>query len=175
MRSLNALDTLWGGPERRRKNTAKAMISPGARPQDIRTPLVIFRTLVQYWGESIALDACDGEARTPCVLHLTSGGLDRPWADRTYCNPPYQDLKSWLAKAVHEARATGNRIAVLCPVRTHRKWFREAMAETSAIIYLDPLTFEGYTQAFPAPLCILFFNSDDPADPHAFQNLGGVL
>lgn len=164
----NALKSLWGdGPkdsykEEKRKNTAKSMISPGDRPQDIRTPKELLYAVAYCFGGTIALDAADSLKETPALEHYTgdlgSDGLKMPWKDRTYLNPPYKDLKDWLEKATREAGNVLHRIVVLCPVRPHRKWFRQAMREATDIVYLDPLKFEGFAQAFPAPLCLLCFN-----------------
>jgi hypothetical protein len=163
----NALKSLWGdGPkdsyaEEKRKNTAKSMISPGERPQDIRTPKALLELVAHALGGKIALDAADTLQQTPALKHYTgepgSDGLVEPWTDGTYCNPPYKDLKEWLSKACKEA-TTGSRIVVLCPVRPHRAWFRRAMREATSIVYLNPLKFEGFKQAFPAPLCLLCYN-----------------
>jgi hypothetical protein len=177
----NALKSLWGdGPkdsyaEEKRKNTAKSMISPGERPQDIRTPKALLDAVASVLGGSIALDACDTLQQTSASAHYTgeegSDGLALPWANGTYCNPPYKDLKAWLAKATVEA-TTGSSIIVLCPVRPHRAWFRRAMREASAIVYLNPLKFEGFKQAFPAPLCLLCYNVEAGESFSAWGEVG---
>lgn len=170
----NALKSLWGdGPkesyaeqkEQSRKNTAKSMISPPDidRPQDIRTPPDLIEAVIELFDGVIALDACDSLCQTKAMMHYTGpepggDGLVEPWVDRTYCNPPYKDLKFWLDKALKEAKQ-GKRIAVLCPVRPHRAWFRRAMRAATSLVYLNPLKFEGYKQAFPAPLCLLIYNT----------------
>jgi hypothetical protein len=165
----NALKSLWGdGPkdsyrEQKRKNTAKSMISPGDRPQDIRTPKDLLEAVAKCFGGTIVLDAADSLRATPAQHHYTGeemcDGLKASWMDRTFCNPPYKDLKAWLDKAVNEATDDEYKsIIVLCPVRPHRSWFREAMRECSEIVYLNPIKFEGFDQAFPAPLCLMMFN-----------------
>lgn len=56
-------------------------------------------------------------------------------------------------------------------VRTHRKWFRRAMARPNDVIWLDAsFKFVGYDQSSPAPLCILYRGDRDVAA--AFKNLG---
>jgi hypothetical protein len=85
-------------------------------------------------------------------------GLHLPWFDRTYCNPVFARLEEWLAAAVAEhVRVPGNRITMLAPVRTHRKWFRAALDHCSSIDMLDPVTFLGHDSSFPAPLWLLHF------------------
>lgn len=165
MARSNALQTLWGSgdPERdrSRKNTAKSMISPGTRPQEIYTPQIVLDVVAEVWPEGIALDPCAGpdslvQAFDEYCGGLHTDGLVAPWANRTYFNPPYKDLKAWLFKAAVES-TKGHEIIGLFPVRTHRRWWREIIFEADAISWMDPLKFKGYLQAFPAPLCLVYW------------------
>lgn len=128
----------------------------GKREQEILTPDTILTPLLEEWGE-IRMDPCAARIRSIAAISLSApdrDGLALPWVDRTYANPPYAALRVWLEKAVHEA-AHGRRIAMLCPVRTHRTWYRDALNSCSAAIELPPVTFSGYKQPFPAPLHLL--------------------
>ncbi len=98
------------------------------------------------------------------MLEWTGPGLERTWLrdGLVYCNEPYNDLQAWLAKAQHEActlsdTATG--IVLLGPVRPHRKWWRTAWNDADARAWLDPLTFGGWDQSFPAPLCLWYWGA----------------
>jgi hypothetical protein len=86
-------------------------------------------------------------------------GLSVPWVPRKYVNPPYKHLKEWLAKAVAEAHSGVPEILVLAPVRTHRPWFRIAWLHSDCVIALNSLKFLGYDQAFPAPLCLMYWGA----------------
>jgi hypothetical protein len=88
----------------------------------------------------------------------TGPGLTATWAfgGLVYVNPPYEELQAWLAKALREA-AAGVEIIVLGPVRPHRKWWRKSWNKANARMWLDPLRFVGFTQTFPAPLCLWYF------------------
>lgn len=128
------------------------------RLQETFTPPSIYEQLINVWGR-ISLDPC-GHEQSPVpaervYLYPAQDGLALPWADRTYINPPFKDLKVWLAKAVRESQF-GYRLALLAPVRTHRKWFRAAM-DTCDTIWLDPIKFWGHTNTFPAPLCLMYW------------------
>jgi hypothetical protein len=142
------------------------------RPQDILTPLVIVAFLHELWG-GIALDPCATRDPRNVVDAANKvygpwgpdflGGLDIPWMDRTYCNPPYKDLRLWLGKAIDEigkgVDSVGSpRIALLAPTRGNRTWWHRARDTTSVVVELKPLTFVGYTSAFPAPLSLLLWN-----------------
>lgn len=162
--ALKSLRAFYGASDRQKKkhdNTVKSMACPGTRPQEICTPLwLLERYVLPLWGH-IELDpcACVQLGTVPAKVRYygpprDAGGLVLPWLDRTYCNPPYKDLKAWLARAQDEA-LRGLRIVVLAPVRTHRAWFRDALCKADRVRWLDPVKFEGYDQAFPAPLCLL--------------------
>lgn len=85
-------------------------------------------------------------------------GLALPWLDRTFCNPVYAELEAWLESAVREhLREPENRITLLVPVRTHRRWFRAALEHARDVDMLDPVTFVGHTQSFPAPLWLIHY------------------
>ncbi len=157
------LRAFYGASDRqKRANTVKSMTSPGERPQSIYTPVSFIERYIPW---PIALDPCAAHDSPVSALAevkyygpgYDAGGLVLPWLDRTYVNPPYKDLKLWLARAYDQAVHTGGRIAVLAPVRTHRAWFRAAMHSTRVVQWLDPVKFEGYDQAFPAPLCLLWW------------------
>lgn len=137
----------------------RSLYGYGERPQEILTPMSVLAPLLAEWG-SIELDPCACDASiVPAAMRYygpprDAGGLVLPWLDRTYCNPPFKDLKAWLARAREESMR-GLRIAVLAPVRTHRAWFRNALDSATRVQWLDPVKFVGYDQAFPAPLCLL--------------------
>lgn len=142
------------------------------RPQDILTPQVIVDFLCALWGR-IILDPCatkdsrnlvvaDNKVYGPFGEHF-GGGLDIPWMDRTYCNPPYKDLRKWLEKAINEVYRCANlgaasRFALLGPTRGHRPWWHTARNTADVVVELKPLTFVGYKSAFPAPLSLLLWN-----------------
>ena len=138
----------------------------GKREQEILTPDWILEALRKEWRD-IALDPCSDAAlstgATGAYVEGQADGLSCSWLDKTYANPPYGTLKDWLAKASAEATYRGKRIAMLCPVRTHRVWYREALDGTQTAIELPGVVFKGYKAAFPAPLHLLCWNwTPDP-------------
>jgi hypothetical protein len=136
------------------------------RAQDILTPQSIVDFVREVFGGEIMLDPCatsDERGLVNAVTEYRGGpnhidGLLAPWGDHTYCNPPYRELKKWLSKARTEAWPNDWRIAVLCPVRSNRTWWREARDSTSVYIELNPVTFVGYDNALPVPMCLMLWN-----------------
>jgi hypothetical protein len=128
---------------------------PAEREQTIYTPQCILDVCTQVWPDGIALDPCCGPGSI-VPAHNNYGpaqdGLTLNWAPRTYVNPPYGTLDKWLAKALREPAEQ----IILCPVRTNRPWWVDAMCRMDAIAWLNPLTFCGFKSAFPAPLVLAY-------------------
>ena len=76
-------------------------------------------------------------------------GLTQPWVDGTFANVPFGSLAEWLAMSL-EQRVDH---VMLVPVRPHRKCWRK-WAREMELVYLNPVTFVGHDQSFPAPLCL---------------------
>ena len=133
----------------------------GPRTQEVLTPHWILDEIRRSWG-TIALDPCSAlsasDVAEECWTGPLTGGSDGlvlPWRDRTYANPPYDQLQDWLACAVSQAHV--GRLAVLAPHRTHRSWYRAACSVSDAVVELPSVTFIGYRQPFPAPLALICY------------------
>lgn len=182
---LRAFYGARGTEERATASTVRVLVGQGERPQEICTPFEILDPLRDAWG-SIELDPCGHDdsfvdAREtwigePIVIERPNKspivrwggpGLQRPWRDRTFWNPPYRDLRAWFAHAREQQCEWIN----LIPVRTHRRWWRALAREVDGILWLDPLKFLGYVQAFPAPLAMMY-RGQDTAVIEALSHLG---
>ena len=156
-----------------------------SRPQEIFTPLALVQPLLEVWGE-IALDPCSHPDSPVPALKRWFGdadawdangvptawaglGLIQSWADRTYVNPPFSELKRWIA----HARTCEGRFAFLTPARFQRPWLRRFVLDNTAVA-LNSVKFEGYDQCFPQALLVV---TNDPAVAIAYQRagLGDVL
>lgn len=151
------------------------MNKAGGQEQEVCTPPALIAAIVRAFEGPIALDPCSPSREAPSFHALERirygwgvnglGGLepDLVWPDRTYANPEFAELAPWLAKAMREgAPAPGMlppRIAVLCPLRSHRPWFRAAAAHAAqhggGLTLLPGIKFVGHKTIFPAPLCLL--------------------
>ena len=165
--------SLWGKAAVDAIRTRECVAMPGKRKQEILTPPDILDPLRAFWGR-IAFDPCG--SRQQSIADLTAfiedDGLSVRWPDFTFVNPPYCDLKLWLA----HFREHAGRTCFLGPVRSNRPWWREAAREASAVLFLRPIKFIGYPQAFPGPLCLMF-NRDTREDVRAAfpEKLGGLI
>jgi hypothetical protein len=109
-------------------------------------------------------------------LHLS--GHIQEWPDRTFVNPPFGDRGPHASLASFQDftdafESTPNSVIMLCPVRSHRQWWRRnVMFAADAVCYLDPLKFEGFPQSFPAPLCLAYKGCDPDGFRDAFRSFG---
>lgn len=99
---------------------------------DRRTPpdlLAECASLAGVGGFDLDVAATADNTKAPAfyVADTAGGGLFWPWRGRVWCNPPYSDIRPWIAKA-HEEAATLNVdcIAMLLPAnRTEQSWWQD--------------------------------------------------
>jgi hypothetical protein len=159
-------------------STAKRVFSidgSNVPKQRIHTPRSILDPIAEFWPEGIAMDPCgspDGIVSAQVTISPETGGdgLAVDWDGPAFINPPYRNLKDWLA---HGLKQDGEQIWLI-PVRTHRKWWRAFEADCDSLIWLDPISFVGYDQKFPAPLCLAYRGIWGVEFDRAFAHLGGV-
>ena len=97
----------------------------------------------------------------PCPLYATTDGLARPWGSSTFCNPPYSQIKVWVAKAANEA-AMGKTVVLLIPSRTDTKWWHEYVMKASEIRFLKGrLKFGGAANNAPFPSCVVVWRPNE--------------
>ena len=93
----------------------------------------------------------------PTPLH-GKDGLTHSWAgERIYCNPPYSNIRSFLAKALLDKP----QVAVfLLPSRTGTGWFHEYCLKASEIRFIrGRLRFSGSKNNAPFDSMVVVFKS----------------
>jgi len=179
-------------------NTSNRDDKPEEREQQILTPPALVSLVRAIFDGPIELDPCAAVDEWGDVLGFVDAkrhhsgtlatnlpedrnGWTQPWADRTFVNPPYAELRVWLACAVRESEDQRHRIAVLCPVRSNRWWWRrsrDAARARGAYVELDPFAFVGFEkgtlitkgkkagqtrtadEVAPMAMCLMCFNVD---------------
>lgn len=171
-------------------NTIASMgLVQGSAEQEVRTPASIIARVCQAFRLTgapvfvpgiIALDPCAPTYSPPSFfaeryVREAENGLLIEWVDRTFVNPPFEDLIPWLEKAMIAA-AQGHRIVLLVPLRSHRPWFRAAMRSTRSrerggvslhgggVVFEGGVRFEGHKANAPFPLVLLCWNCIVPGD-----------
>lgn len=102
--------------------------------QNWRTPRWLFRAAQRFvlagGGDPFTLDAAADKTNTLCATYCDGvkyDGLDLPWANTTWCNPPFAGVKDWVNKAINEAKWNDNASVLLVTASTETKWFETAV------------------------------------------------
>lgn len=94
----------------------------------------------------------------PCPLNEapTIDGLSIEWGAKTYCNPPYSDVKTWVRKGVAEHKK-GKTIVFLLKFDSTTEWFRELRNAGAHILHLGERLKHGgkYSAPYPSALFVL--------------------
>lgn len=96
----------------------------GPRPEvdDRGTAPEIFGPLMARFTVDVAASAAN--AKCPRFYTVADDGLSRSWAgERVWCNPPYSDIRPWVAKAW--ASPGAELVVMLLPAnRTEQQWWQ---------------------------------------------------
>lgn len=88
-----------------------------------QTPMALYRLIEAEFG--FELDSAANARNAKCVHWLTDG-LTEPWSGRTvWCNPPYSDLPTWVARAWQQCQEQRNTVVMLIPAYTDPKYWSE--------------------------------------------------
>lgn len=96
------------------------------RTDDRRTRDEYFQPWREQFG--FTLDVAASAENTKCEKFFTreQDGLVQSWAgESVWCNPPYSDVGSWVAKAWGEYRSTNGIVMLLPANRTEQKWWQQ--------------------------------------------------
>lgn len=91
----------------------------------------------------------------PCPLEPSCDGLEIPWGERTFVNPPYSNPAPWVEKAIAEAK-DGKTVVMLLRVDTSTKWFaRLVQADAEMLWFSRRLHFSKGPANFASMLVVL--------------------
>ena len=122
---------------------------------------ILFSSLSPHWNTPPAIY---NELNTefhftddPCP---TDGlfGLDRPWGQSSFVNPPYAQIKAWMEKGIAEYRQ-GKTVVFLIPARTDTRWFHDHVLPFASEIRFvkGRLKFGGAKTGAPFPSMVVIF------------------
>jgi hypothetical protein len=113
----------------------------------------------------IGLDPCTSGSN-PVDAHrwLVSGGLEADWQtpsdELTYVNPPYSQLRAWLARCALQARGGGT-IAALIAARTDTRAWHESIPTAQAVcLWRGRVKFRGAAHSAPFPSALVIWTRD---------------
>ena len=89
----------------------------------------------------------------PCPAGPKFDGLKIPWKKLNYVNPPYDDIASWLDKAVYECKTNNSVSVFFIPFRLHTKYIQRNLNFIKCSIILNKcVAFKGYSDRLPHAL-----------------------
>lgn len=109
----------------------------GWTTDDWATPWPLVHRLEEEFGP-FELDPCATSisAKAPRFYAREDDGLRQPWAPaRTFLNPPYSTVATWIRKAIDEA-AAGALVVCLIPSRTDQDWFHDLVLQKAEVRFL---------------------------------------
>lgn len=83
-------------------------------------------------------------------------GLYINWGSRTFCNPPYSQIKYWIRKAWEESQL-GKTVVLLIPSRTDTRWWHEYVMKGEIRFIRGRLRFGSAKFNAPFPSAIVIF------------------
>jgi hypothetical protein len=97
----------------------------------------------------------------PAKNHYWEGGLEKPWFGKVYCNPPYSDVGTWLAKCAEHQNALA-----LVYARVETQWFQaQVWDRATAVLFPGKRVhfvslLRNTKSAGVAPSVVVAYNAD---------------
>ena len=118
---------------------------------DWETPRKIF----SYYGEPhyLNLDVCASNDNAKCANYysINENGLEQEWNGRVWMNPPYSNVRAWVAKAFR-SRNYCDIIVCLLPAKTDTQWFHSFVYRKAALTFIKGrVVFEYKGEKFDRP------------------------
>lgn len=138
---------------------------PGRSKQDYRTPPEFLQALKNKLGISeFMCDVAATKDNAVASRYFTEedNALEQYWGfgehGWVYCNPPFGDIKPWLAKAYSEVRNNQAKVAMLVPASVGANWWLAWVHEVAYVLFLNGrLTFVGETTPYPKDCAVLLY------------------
>ncbi len=94
---------------------------------DRRTLPEVFDPLHAEHGFTLDAAASDINAKLPRYFTKERDGLRQPWTGEVvWCNPPYSDIGTWVAKAFQEVAEGCRKVVLLLPAnRCEQRWWQK--------------------------------------------------
>tara|TARA_Y100000593_G_scaffold79797_1_gene148686 strand:+ start:3462 stop:3989 length:528 start_codon:yes stop_codon:yes gene_type:complete len=102
-----------------------------------------------------------------------------PWSGKVWCNPPYDKIGPWVAKAIEQVRErNAERVVMLLPNGTSTKWFQLAYENAARIEFVHgrlnfggPHALDDVKAASPTCSLLVVFDLEywDPSEGPKFD------
>jgi len=102
-------------------------------------------------------DVCASKDNTKCIHYYSEENscLDKNWDGVNWMNPPFKDMKKFIAKAYEQRQ---NAITVcLIPARTNTRWWHFLCMNGEVWFICGRPKFKGCVHGLPQPLALVVF------------------
>lgn len=139
-----------------------------SKSQTWNTPYDFWKKLDDVWHFTLDAAAVPESALTERYFTPETDGLNQDWGNEiVWCNPPYDDIKTWTEKC-YLAYTQGATVLMLIPSRTDTKAFQDIIFEHSSctcfvrsrLKFSNPVPQKETEETDDA--LIVFYDEDDP-------------
>jgi len=118
------------------------------------TPIKVFRAIERFtyinfhppFAENFELDPCttdENNLKLPHFYTKKDDVLKQKWAPySTFVNCPYDDIPTWIRKAIDEAHH-GTKVCMLLPAATSEYWFHDLATQGHITLLRGRTTFKN--------------------------------
>ena len=115
-----------------------ASTTKSSEKNSAQTPAWFVDSLRDYLGVNFYLDVCANKYTSKCEYYYSleersQNSLQMPWRGINFCNPPFDDITSWIEKAMAEAKL-GNSTAMIFPDTPETSYSRLAFDNADTVI-----------------------------------------
>lgn len=105
-----------------------------SKSQTWNTPRELFDPINEIWKFTLDVACLPSSALCSKFFTPEDNGLMQDWSnDVAWCNPPYDDIKTWTRKC-SESYEDGGTVMMLIPSRTDTKAFQDFIATKSTCV-----------------------------------------
>lgn len=97
----------------------------------------------------------------PCPPNADFDGLNTPWGQVNFCNPPYgRELPKWIKFGYQEYDFTHKTVVFLVPSRTDTRWWHDYCMKATEIRFIKGrLKFDDQKHSAPFPSALVIFKA----------------
>lgn len=131
-----------------------------SKNQDYETPLSLFNVLNEEFKFTLDVCADDKNHKVDTYITEEQNALIQDWKGICWMNPPYKNIKKWIAKAYNESIKHNSIVVCLVPARTNTSWWHDYCMKGEIRFIKGRPKFEGCKYGLPQPLAIVIFGKE---------------
>ena len=126
--------------------------------QSWETPDDLFARLHEEF--QFTRDVCASAENAKCAAFWSESDscLDKEWDGVNWMNPPYKNMKLFIAKAYEQRHRAVT--VILIPARTNTRWWHDWCMKGEVHFLCGRPKFKGCKHGLPQPLALVIFGRD---------------